>query len=171
MVKGDGRDDRYKRNHGVCSIERASHAGFQNYQVAAFLGEMMQSEGGRNFEECRRMVPAGRYFTKNCQTVCDRLRRDFLAIDTNALSKIHKMRRSVKSSPAARGSKDRIQDRANGALAIRARNVQEGQMLLRIAQSLQQASNILKSELDAELLRGIKPRQRLLVDHFRDGAR
>jgi hypothetical protein len=36
--------------------------------------------------------------------------------------------------------------------------VQERQVLLRIADSLQQASNILKSELDAELLRGIKPR-------------
>ena len=96
---------------------------------------------------------------------------DGFAVPRHALVEALQVGACVRPDRQALGHEQRREDASRGTLAVRARNVQERQVLLRIAESLQQASNILKSELDAELLRGIKPRQRLLVDHFRDGAR
>jgi hypothetical protein len=49
--------------------------------------------------------------------------------------------------------------------------MEEAQFFLGVAQDTEQTPRIFETQLDAELLRGIEPRQRLLKVHFFAGAR
>ena len=81
------------------------------------------------------------------------------------------MGRGVKAGPEAGGPEHCIQHRADGTLPVRAGHMEKAQTLSGIPQGLEEALDILEPELDSELLRLIKPRQRFLVSHFRDGPR
>ncbi len=168
MIHCDGSDDRDDRSHRVGRIEPSTHASFENDDIACGLGKCFEREHRRYLKKRRRVRTFRAEFAQPREVAGHELTRNPLAVDLDTLTKIDQMRRGVKTGAVPGPAQDRIQHRANRAFAIGASDVENPEPIVRVTASIKETNRILEPELDAELLRRIKPCQRLLVGHLAD---
>jgi hypothetical protein len=77
--------------------------------------------------------------------------RHWLAIHDKSLGEIDQMRRCVPRRPVAGGAKRRIDHRGDGALAVRAGDVDGPKRSLRMAEAVENRADVVETELDPEV--------------------
>jgi hypothetical protein len=82
----------------------------------------------------------------------DRFVIDWNSVDLYSFVKLDQMRRGKESSLDSRRPGYRLKHSANGPLAVRTRDMNELQRVLRFSQGRQQAANVVQTELDSPLL-------------------
>ena len=86
---------------------------------------MVKPERGRDLEESRMRIPVRHQFPNRRQAARYVFLRDHFAIDPDSLAERDEMRRGEKSGPVACGAAEGIEQRTDGAFAIRARDVDD----------------------------------------------
>src|SRR5258708_35671104 len=91
--------------------------------------------------------------------------RDYFAVDADSFAKSDKVRGDKKTGPIFLGAADRIDHRADRALAVGAGDVNNAHVGKIDIQFSDQASDVFQTEFDPEALKAVEPGERLFVLH------
>ena len=127
---------------------------------------MSECKGGGQLEERGRMRPALAELVEAGQDLRGGIPRNHVPVDKNPFAKVAEVRRCVEPGSEAGCADDGIQHRADRAFAIGPGDMEDPEAVLRISEVIEKPSGVVQPELDAEELRVVEPRQRLVERHF-----
>ena len=151
MVEADIRDDgAVRRTDGVSRVEPAAETGFQDYDVAALLGEPVQGQRGR---ELKLSAGLGHAARGRGELLC--AHGEFIvgyvrAVNAHALVHAREMRRYVQPGAVSRRAQDGAQHGADAALSVRPGDMYEAQGVLRAPKAFKQLAYPLEARTRAQ---------------------
>ena len=170
MIQSDRTDDRagtFGRFDNVRGIERSAHSDLQNHKITLFLEKIQHGGGGDDLEFGRRVVGNGIGGGKDgLHNMNQLIVRDVLPVDLHTLVKNRNVGRGVKPDAKSAFAQNRRDHGTGRAFAVRARNVNEFQRFLRVAECAEKAARARKSRLCAEPFGFVDIRKCLFNVHF-----
>ena len=140
MIETDAGDDRHFRPAHVGRIEPPTQAHLEHGPVHVTASKMQQAQGGHDLEKRRRrLAPPLNFFTCRCHGAhaADQVfRLNRIAINLNPLLNVHQVGRGIQARPEPRRLQDAREHRRRRPFALGARDVNDLELLLRIAQEL-----------------------------------
>src|SRR5260370_37075405 len=135
MIVMDVRNNAVQGLNDIRGVETPTQPGFPNNQITLSFNEIKQRHHRHNFEKSRMLL--GRKLIKRWFQLDDQL-DDFalanmLPIDLQPLAKRDQMRRRKQPDPQPRSAVNAFEHRAGRTFAIRPGNMDEAQLVLRIA--------------------------------------
>ena len=177
MVHAHGGDDRRLRHvDHIGGVQAAAQAHLQHHDVAAALPEIQHGHSGDQLKLCGMIRHGLRHRAHLFRQRPQVLRGDPFAVHLDPLPEILQEGRGAKPHPVSRRPEDRSEARADAALAVGPRHMDEPKLLLRIAQLPQQRPDALQSRRVGLPLEAVDIRYRVLTVHrrpppFKPGAR
>lgn len=167
VVESDLRDDRGERGDDVGGVEASAEAGLPNDQIHPGFGEPEQGEDGGELEEggfeLRRRGLDGSA-ESGCQA-SEGFVGNGGSVDADAFVEPDEVGGGVESDASTGGAVDGVEHGADGTLAVGARDMDEMEGFVRIADQAGEATRGFQSGLEAELLEREQVGQCLGVGH------
>ena len=170
VLHGDVRDDGDFWDDDVRRVEKPAQTDLNDGIVDVLFGEIIERRRRQHLELGRLLQSLGEHRLR--RLFCSRDRRReirlarLLAIDDEALRVRSEMRRGVESRPKARLRQNRRRHGADGAFAVRARDVHRPIPPFRVSEQLREPLDARKAELRAEDVETFEVRKTFLVVHF-----
>ena len=143
----DGRDEHVGNDVGC--VEAASQSSFKYHDIRTRHGEELKSHGRESFEESHLgsalPLQALNHVKHSLGRRRQRIIRDGLSINEEALVERHEVRRRVARNSVARRAENRIEHGARRALAVRPRHMNVPQRVLGISKLLQHGPHHVES--------------------------
>ena len=166
VIQADGCNDANIGGHGGGGIEPATHAGFENDELAFSLAEPAHRQCQRDLKKRRVLSEAFADFPQRGEHGGAGVFGDLLAGDFDALRVIDEMGRGEQPGALAAGAGHAVDHRASAAFAIGAGDVNHLGPVGRIGEEfLEQAARALQPEFDPKHLGGKQPVDRFAVLH------
>jgi hypothetical protein len=133
-------------------VKAPAQAGFPDHEITAFLSEMEQGHHCDDFEKGwmlfgRKLIEDRPKFLRES----DHLQlRDRLAVDLDALAEGHEVRRGEEAHAEAGGAVDTFKHGTSRALAVRASDVDEAELMMRISHQPRQFQGVLQAQFRPE---------------------
>ena len=160
MVEPDRRDRAHFGTQHVRAVEPAAEPHFDHAPLHLLAGEVIERERGGHLEV--RALFAARHRGDHVEAFGQHVLRRPAAVHADALAEVHEVRRREQPRPPARGAQHALDERAHGALAVRARHVHGAERLVRIPEGREQAALAVQPELVAPALVPVERLERAL---------
>ena len=166
MVKADVHDDAaLGRIDHVRGVEAAAEAGLQHDDLTALPLEPEHGGGRDQFKFRRMLVHSFRLAADGFNAADEIVVSDLLAVDLHAFGKTVQIRGSIQSGPISGGAQHGGKHRRTAALAVGPGDMNESQLLLRVAELFKKRADAAKRGLGAEPVRPVEISKSLFVFH------
>ena len=148
VVKSDVGNDGEFGQDDIGGVKSTAHTHFNNGNVDFFLGKVIECHSHSHFKE--RELKVGKQLPVTLHKIHHLLLRNHLAIDTDALAEVDKMRRRVKSHLVSCLLQDGSEEMADRPLAVGAGHMDAFELEFGVAESLHHVDG----RLDVGLISG-----------------
>ena len=168
VVEAHVGDHAGQRRDDVCRIEPAAHAGLPQHDVALLLGEVAERHHHDHLEKCRRLAfrKGGHPFAQPGGQPGNGGLGDQFAVYLHPLTKGNEVRRGEQPGAQAGLAVDRLEHRADRALAVRAGDVNKTQPLVRRTGQPREPPRIVQAKLGSEHPQVEQVLNGLWIGHF-----
>src|SRR4051812_41310529 len=125
MIVADGCDDGDDGRDGVRRIEASAHAGLEHNDLAGRAFEMPEGKRGGYLEEGGVRIPRLGDLADSRYASGDFIVADHLAVHLDAFAVGDEVRGGEEAAAVTSCAQDRVDHRADGAFAVRARDVDD----------------------------------------------